>query len=104
MDRALNSKGDRRTYLPDEIRLNQRIRGVQGADWVHRMLPYWNRFLNEAHQLSTDPRILQYIDGKVIHDALEKVSKGVSPEHATDPDYKILMRALIVYRFIKNMS
>ena len=103
IDRALIRRATE-NMLPDEIRLNQRIRGVQGADWVHRMLPYWNRFLNEAHQLSTDPRILQYIDGRVIHDALEKVSKGVSPEHATDPHYKILMRALIVYRFIKNMS
>ena len=28
--------------LPDKVRLNQRIRGVQGADWVHRMIPYWD--------------------------------------------------------------
>ena len=34
---------------------------------------------------------------------LLKVKEGASPEHATDPDYKILMRSLIVYRFLKNL-
>ena len=34
-------------YLPDKVRLNQRIRGVQGADWVHRMMPNWNTFIEE---------------------------------------------------------
>ena len=34
-------------FLPDKVRLNQRIRGVQGADWVHRMIPYWNIFIDE---------------------------------------------------------
>lgn len=29
-------------YLPDKIRLNQRTRGVQGADGVHRMAASWD--------------------------------------------------------------
>ena len=37
-DRALIRRSTK-DYLPDEVRLNQRIRGVQGADWVHRMVP-----------------------------------------------------------------
>ena len=41
---------------------------------------------------------------EVIQDALVKVQKESSPEHATDPDYKILMRSLIVYRFLKNLT
>ena len=47
IDRALIRRATE-NILPDEVRLNQRIRGVQGADWVHRMIPYWNSFLNEA--------------------------------------------------------
>ena len=35
-------------YLPDKVRLNQRIRGVQGADWVHRMIPNWDTFIEEV--------------------------------------------------------
>lgn len=39
LDRALirRSTGN---LLPDEVRLNQRIQGVQGAYWVHRMNPH----------------------------------------------------------------
>ena len=44
IDRALIRRSTE-NLLPDEIRLNQRIRGVQGADWVHRMIPYWNQFV-----------------------------------------------------------
>ena len=35
-------------YLPDKVRLNQRIHGVQGADWVHRMIPHWDMFVDEV--------------------------------------------------------
>ena len=35
LDRALIRRATKH-YLPDEVRLNQRIRGIQGADWVHR--------------------------------------------------------------------
>lgn len=103
LDRSLIRRATK-NLLPDEIRLNQKVRGVQGADWVHRMIPHWNVFIDELHQLSKDPLIFQYIDGQVFRNALEKASKEVRPEHATDPNYKILMRTLIVYRFIKNIA
>lgn len=103
VDRSLIRRATK-NLLPDEIRLNQRVRGVQGADWVHRMIPHWNVFIDELHQLSNDPLILQYIDGQVIQHALKMASKEVSAKHATDPNYKILMRTLIVYRFIKNIA
>ncbi|MFP3123385.1 lasso peptide isopeptide bond-forming cyclase [Ectobacillus funiculus] len=104
LDRALIRRATEK-LLPDEIRLNQRIRGVQGADWVHRMAPYWNRFVQELEQLSTDKRVLEYLDGQVVKAALAKVArKGARPEYAIDLDYKILMRGLIVYRFIKSFT
>ena len=43
-DRALIRRATKR-YLPDKVRLNQQIRGVQGADWVHRMIPNWKSLL-----------------------------------------------------------
>ena len=27
--------------LPNDVRLNQRTKGIQGADWVHRLIPSW---------------------------------------------------------------
>ena len=47
LDRALIRRSTE-NYLPDKVRLNQRVRGVQGADWVHRMIPYWDKFIEEA--------------------------------------------------------
>ena len=44
MDRALIRRATEQ-YLPDKVRLNQHIRGVQGADWVHRMMPIWDTFV-----------------------------------------------------------
>ncbi|MFC3884757.1 lasso peptide isopeptide bond-forming cyclase [Bacillus songklensis] len=103
LDRALVRRSAEK-FLPDKVRLNQRIRGIQGADWVHRMIPYWDTFTDEVQQLSTDKRVLEFINGQVIKAALLKARKGVRPEYATDPDYRILMRSLILYRFIKNFD
>ena len=68
------------------------------------MIPYWDTFVEELQQLSTDKRVLEFLDGQVIKAALLKVEEGATAEYATDPDYKILMRSLIVYRFLKKFD
>ena len=68
------------------------------------MSSIWDQFLSELDTLSTDSRILQYINGPVIEKALNKVRQGAFTDHAGDPDYKIVMRALIVYRFINRFE
>ncbi|TXK82496.1 lasso peptide isopeptide bond-forming cyclase [Paenibacillus sp. N3.4] len=103
LDRALIRRSTEK-LLPDSIRLNQRIRGVQGADWVHRMTPYWGSFIDDLQQLSKDPDVLRYMDGSQIRAALTKVMAGARPELATDSDYRILMRSLIVYRYMKKFA
>lgn len=103
VDRSLIRRATE-NFLPNEVRLNQRIRGVQGADWVHRMIPHWDAFVNEVEQLSADEKVLRFLDGQVIKKALLKVKQGARPEHATDPDYKVLMRSLIIYRYIKKFT
>jgi asparagine synthase (glutamine-hydrolysing) len=89
--------------LPDKVRLNQRKRGVQGADWVHRMIPYWGQFLDELQQLNKDERIQKYLDGNAIKMAIEH-AKEPKPEHATHPDFRLLMRSIIVYRFLYQFT
>ncbi|UKS24929.1 lasso peptide isopeptide bond-forming cyclase [Paenibacillus sp. HWE-109] len=103
LDRALIRRSTEK-LLPDTIRLNQRIRGVQGADWVHRMVPHWDSFLDEAQQLSTDSNVLRFMDGAKIKSALLKVKAGARPELATDSEYRLLMRSLIVYRYMKKFA
>ena len=103
MDRALIRRSTE-GYLPDQVRLNQRLFGVQGFDWVHRMLPDWNSFIKELQQLSNDHSMLEFFNREVITNAISKVNEGARIEFATDADYKILMRSLIVYRFLKNFN
>jgi asparagine synthase (glutamine-hydrolysing) len=103
LDRALIRRSTE-TFLPDKVRLNQRIWGIQAADWVHRMIPHWDTFIKEVKQLSKDKGILEYIDGQKIISALTKVEEGARPEYYTDSDYRILMRSLIVFRFIKKFN
>lgn len=103
LDRALIRRSTEK-LLPDKVRLNRHYRGVQGADWLHRMIPYWDTFKDELGNLRTDKSILEYLDGRVINAALLKVEGAARPEDATDPDYKILMRSLIVYRFMKKFA
>ncbi|RDW20415.1 lasso peptide isopeptide bond-forming cyclase [Oceanobacillus chungangensis] len=103
MDRALIRNATEK-ILPDSVRLNQRIHGVQGVDWVHRMVPFWEEFTNELRQMSSDKEFQKYIDTKVINDSISILEEGAKPEYATNPNYKILMRCLIVYRFIKKFD
>ena len=103
LDRALIRRSTE-NVLPDKIRLNQRIRGMQGADWVHRMIPYWSMFVEEAEQLSKDKRVLEYLNEQTIKTALLKVRQEPQPEDVFDRDYRVLMRGLIIYRFMKKFN
>ncbi|HWJ80332.1 MAG TPA: lasso peptide isopeptide bond-forming cyclase [Niallia sp.] len=103
LDRSLIRRATK-GYLPDKVRLNQRIRGVQGADWVHRMIPQWDSFLSEVKELSLNKQVQQYLNGQVLNDAILKLSNEVRPEYATDRHYKVLMRSVIVYRFIRKFT
>ena len=102
LDRALIRRATK-NYLPEKVRLNQRIQGVQGADWVHRMIPHWNRFTNELQQLAADKSFFAYVKEDVFKTALDQVQEGEPrAEYATNPHYKTLMRMIIVKRFFEK--
>lgn len=102
-DRSLIRRATK-SYLPDEVRLNMRTRGVQGADGVYRMATYWSAFIEELEQLSEDKMASYFLDQAVIKQAISKIKSNASPEFAFDFDFRILMRSLIVYRFLKNFN
>jgi len=93
-----------KTMLPDPVRLNQRIRGVQGADWVHRMAPAWNDFRSEVRAMLADGSLMAYLNGDAIRAALDRMPDGPRPELAADPDCRMLMRSLIVFRYLKGQA
>ncbi|OOR22361.1 lasso peptide isopeptide bond-forming cyclase [Bacillus cereus] len=102
LDRSLIRRATK-NLLPDKVRLNQRIRGVQGADGVYRMAPFWNEFIEEVEELSVDPVISEFLNVEVIKKAISKICKEPRPEYAFDLDFRVLMRSLIFYRFIKKV-
>ncbi|MHA7139541.1 asparagine synthase-related protein [Rossellomorea arthrocnemi] len=103
MDRALIRRATKH-YLPDEVRLNQKVRGVQGADWLHRMNSSWNIFNEEIQKLSKNNRLLTLVDQEVIKDASKRIKKDLRPEDAGDPNYKVLMISLILNRYIQKFN
>jgi asparagine synthetase B (glutamine-hydrolysing) len=101
LDRALIRRATE-NVLPDQIRLNQRIWGIQGADWLHRMAPHWNMLIEEVKELIKDSNVMKFFDEEVIMSALAKSEKALMTENMSDPDYRTLMRSVIVYRLIKK--
>ncbi|WP_064091680.1 asparagine synthase-related protein [Rossellomorea aquimaris] len=90
--------------LPDDIRLNQRTRGVQGADGIHRMIPIWESFIQELEKMSNDSLVADLLNIHEIKKSILKYKYQPKPEHVYDLDFRILMRSLIFYRFMKRVS
>jgi asparagine synthase (glutamine-hydrolysing) len=103
LDRALIRRATE-GYLPDDIRLNMRTRGVQGADGVHRMTSDWKKFIDEFDHLKREPFIQETMDTKVLEHCMSVIKKGPKPEYAFEFEFKVLMRSLIFYRFIKSLE
>ncbi|QYR20614.1 asparagine synthetase B [Paenibacillus sp. sptzw28] len=90
--------------LPDKVRLNQRTRGIQGADWLHRLQPAWRMFTDEIKQLCNDPAASGMLNVSRIRTSLASVGESPRPDQAFDPDTRFLMRSLIAFRFIKKLQ
>lgn len=103
MDRSLIRRS-MKGYLPDEVRLNQRTRGIQAADWLHRTIPDWPLVRQELDQLIHDSRVSGILHVDAIRKAMEDMGPAPEANQAFHPQMKLLMRALIFYRFLKRHS
>jgi|HigsolmetaAR204D_1030405.scaffolds.fasta_scaffold00005_23 asparagine synthase (glutamine-hydrolysing) len=102
MDRALVRRVTK-GILPDEVRLNQTVRGVQAADWISRLLPVWSSVLLECNRMCEDSLVSGILHTDSIRDAVLEVGLSPKPEHAFHPKMQFLMRCLIVYRFLQRL-
>jgi asparagine synthase (glutamine-hydrolysing) len=48
--------------LPDLLRLNNKVRGVQSADWIQRMAPHWQEIESEFNEALEERHIKKYIN------------------------------------------
>jgi asparagine synthase (glutamine-hydrolysing) len=103
LDRSLIRRSTK-NYLPDNIRLNQKVRGIQGADGIHRMVPSWNTLISELQQVIEDPVSSRYLNIKELTNALSIFRKEPRPELVFDTHFRLLMRSLIFHRFMKKYA
>ncbi|WP_019913511.1 asparagine synthase-related protein [Paenibacillus sp. HW567] len=90
--------------LPDEVRLNRKRRGVQGADGIFRMLPQWNAFLQELREMIKDPRTSSYLNSTGLAGCLNRLGSEPAPSMIFNSDFRLLTRGLVFYRFLKRLS
>ncbi|MFE7060537.1 asparagine synthase-related protein [Sutcliffiella sp. NPDC057660] len=88
--------------LPDKVRLNQLVRGIQGSDSLFRMIPSWKDFICELEMLIKDPLIKEYLNTETIIQTTANLKNNPRPEQVFDLDFALLMRSIITYRFLKN--
>ncbi|MEV5027132.1 asparagine synthase-related protein [Paenibacillus sp. LPE1-1-1.1] len=93
-----------KNILPDKVRMNQRTRGIQGMDWVHRIIPRWQSIEEELRTLCRDEQASRYLNLMQVKESMSKVGSAIKPEQADDPHLKLLMRSLIAYRFLKRLN
>lgn len=91
-------------YLPDRIRLNQKVRGIQGADGVHRMMPAWQQLIGEFEQLTADTEMNEFLNMPELTKALGKIKLAADPKLIFDTEFRTLMRGLIFRRFIRKFA
>jgi asparagine synthase (glutamine-hydrolysing) len=87
-------------YLPDKVRLNQRVRGIQGVDVIQRMSSKWQAFLEEFDYICSDPITKEFLNIKVLKAARE----NLCTDDAFDPSFRIMTRSIIVFRFLKKLK
>ncbi|WP_246943853.1 asparagine synthase-related protein [Bacillus pinisoli] len=101
LNRALIRRATK-DYLPDNVRLNMKVRGVQGADWIHRMIPRWREFTTEVEAMCNDKGFMEIVNKENLISSRDCLKEAVKPELAYSRNIKILMDSLVLYRFIKN--
>ncbi|WNR43779.1 asparagine synthase-related protein [Paenibacillus roseipurpureus] len=93
-----------KNMLPDKVRLNQQVRGIQVADVIHRIASNWHAFIEELNQLVRDPSVSEMLNIGVIKKAITKMGNEPRPELVFENEFRILTRSLMVYRFIKKFT
>lgn len=84
--------------LPDKIRLNNSVRGLQSADWVQRMKADWSQIKSEFLEAMENDTIKKYVDKDYALSLLEGIDEPLSyDEHGK---LQMIMNIISLKRFI----
>ncbi len=87
--------------IPDKVRLNDTVRGVQAADWAQRLEPVWPEMRDEISKIGTLAAEREYLDIAKIQRELARFST-LGDAAANDYSLRMLIRSLIFSRFLKQ--
>ncbi|MCI3927131.1 asparagine synthase-related protein [Paenibacillus sp. TRM 82003] len=94
-----------RDILPESVRMNQRVRGIQGSDGIHRMTGVWSSFIQDMQELVLHKDMAQYLDLQLLKECTDKLkNNGPQPDQVFNAEFKIAMRSLIFYRFMRKYA
>ncbi|RBP88296.1 asparagine synthase (glutamine-hydrolysing) [Cytobacillus firmus] len=93
-----------KNFLPEKVRLNHNIRGIQGADAIHRMSSKWSCFVDELIHIKKDSMMSEILNLEVVNKAIENIKGQPDPNYVWTDDFKLLTRSLIVSRFLRTFS
>lgn len=100
-DRALVRRS-MQGLLPDDIRLNHKVRGIQGADWVHRLRHQWAELTEEVLAMCKQPAIAHYLNAARIRQACNRVGQAPNADQAFNGETRLIMQSLVTGRFIQQ--
>ncbi|MNM10873.1 Asparagine synthetase [glutamine-hydrolyzing] 3 [compost metagenome] len=86
--------------LPDPIRLNIIKKGLQSADWIHRLVPDWPGLLAEARKILDREDSERYLETEQLRELLDEVSRDVAKVDEDRVAY--ILTAVIFARFVDS--
>ncbi|WP_034378784.1 asparagine synthase-related protein [Dehalobacter sp. UNSWDHB] len=84
--------------LPDKVRMNTSVRGLQSADWLQRLDPAWEKYRQNIIDMVREKNIESYIDKDAVLLALENNRNFSSSTNQTD--IRMLITCIIMGRFL----
>lgn len=87
--------------LPDKVRLNETVTGIQAADWSQRLEPEWPELKDEISKIGSLPAEREYLDIAKIQRELGKYDT-LGDAAAGDNSLRMLVRSLIFSRFLRQ--
>lgn len=86
--------------LPDKIRLNYKVRGIQSVDWVQRLIPYVEEIKKELNRMLKNEMICYYINTEEIRGVLNSIIDTIYDSQVRK--FRMLIVTMIFGRFIEE--
>lgn len=93
-------RGSMKGILPEKIRTNVKVRGLQGADWVKRLEGNFDNIKNDIKYLLKDENINKYLNINKIKNYIETFDEDI--ENKRYDKLRMLIVVIIFSNFIKE--